>query len=128
LIEQLGGRPTAACGWAAGVERMLMAAPEQPVSPELVDLFVAIGDPADPDSTRTAFTLARQARQAGLRAQLELAGRSVKGQLKHAGRVRARYVAVVDDTTILRDREASKEFTLTTSEVIPTILRGNRLA
>jgi histidyl-tRNA synthetase len=128
LIEQLGGGPTPACGWAAGVERMLMAAPELPVSPDLVDLFVALGDADDPDVARTAFTLTRQARQAGLRAQVELAGRSLKGQLKHADRLRARYVAVVDDTITLRDREASKEFTLTSAEVIPTILRGSRLA
>ncbi|HZE04410.1 MAG TPA: histidine--tRNA ligase, partial [Solirubrobacteraceae bacterium] len=42
LIEQLGGAPTPASGWAAGVERMLLAAGEVPVAPELVDLFVAL--------------------------------------------------------------------------------------
>ncbi|HEY6397306.1 MAG TPA: histidine--tRNA ligase, partial [Solirubrobacteraceae bacterium] len=31
LLEQLGGQPTPACGWAAGVERMLMVAGELPV-------------------------------------------------------------------------------------------------
>ena len=41
LIEQLGGPPTPACGWAAGVERMLLAAADLPVAPALVDLFVA---------------------------------------------------------------------------------------
>src|SRR5204862_7650568 len=41
LIQQLGGPPTPASGWAAGVERMLMAAGELPIAGELVDLFVA---------------------------------------------------------------------------------------
>ena len=42
LIELLDGPPTPACGWAAGVERMLLAARELPPAPELVDLFVAL--------------------------------------------------------------------------------------
>src|SRR5262249_3168855 len=41
LMEQLGGPPTPASGWAAGVERMLLAATDLPVAPDLVDLFVA---------------------------------------------------------------------------------------
>jgi histidyl-tRNA synthetase len=104
---------------------MLLAAPEPPVAPELVDLYVAVGDV---DEVRSAFRLTREARQAGLQAQMELAGRSLKGQLRHADRLRARYVAVVGETTTLRDREAGKELTLTPADVIPTILRGSRLA
>ena len=42
LIEQLDGPSTAACGWAAGVERMLLAAGELPTSPPITDLYVAI--------------------------------------------------------------------------------------
>ena len=109
LMEQLGGPPTPASGWAAGVERMLLAAAELPVRPELVDLFVARenarenGDSAG--GARTAFELAHDARRAGLAAQLELAGRSLKGQLRHAGRMGARYVAIVDGR---RAREAQE--------------------
>src|SRR6201992_1867232 len=42
LIEQLGGAPTPGVGWAAGVERMLLAAGEHTVPAALVDLFVAV--------------------------------------------------------------------------------------
>src|SRR6185437_2044918 len=89
LIEELDGPPTPASGWAAGVERMLLAVGEQPVQGELVDLFIAL--PAH-DGVRDAFKLAREARRAGLRAQLELAGRSLRGQLRHADRIGASYV------------------------------------
>jgi len=126
LIEQIGGAPTPACGWAAGVERMLLAAGELPVAPELVDLFVAVR--SEEGDRRAAFSLVRQARQAGLQAQMELAGRSLKGQLRHADRIRARYVAVVGETTTLRDAEAREERELTLADVIPTILRGSRLS
>jgi histidyl-tRNA synthetase len=126
LIEQLGGRPTPACGWAAGVERMLLATGELPTPPELVDLFVAV---AVRESSRAGFVLARNARLAGLQAQQELAGRSLKGQLKHADRVGARYVAIVGpDQVSLKDMESGEQRETELDNVIPTILRGSRLS
>src|SRR5947207_7082303 len=94
LIQQLGGPSTPASGWAAGVERILLACGESAFPRASIDLFVAIADSAAADK---AFALARDARRAGLSAQLELAGRSLKGQLKHADRIGARYVAIVGD-------------------------------
>ncbi len=125
LIEQLGGAPTPASGWAAGVERMLLAAGELPVAPELVDLFVAL---ATPDAGRVAFELANEARRAGLSAQLELAGRSLKGQLRHAARLEARYVAIIGTEVSLKNMESGVQQELPLAAVIPTILRGSRLA
>jgi histidyl-tRNA synthetase len=124
LIEQLGGAPTPASGWAAGVERMLLAAGELPVAPELVDLFVAL---ASQDAGRVAFELANEARRAGLSAQLELAGRSLKGQLRHAGRLGARYVAIIGTEASLKNMESGVQQELPLAAVIPTILRGSRL-
>jgi histidyl-tRNA synthetase len=127
LIEQLEGPPTPACGWAAGVERILLAAGDLPVSGGLVDLYVAL---AKPGGARAAFGLAREARRAGLQAQLELTGRSLKGQLKHADRIGARYVAIVGENTVasLRDMESGDQRDLEIDNVIPTILRGSRLS
>ncbi|MFZ0040117.1 MAG: histidine--tRNA ligase [Solirubrobacteraceae bacterium] len=126
LMQQLGGAPTPASGWAAGVERMLMAAGELPIAPDLVDLYVAV---AGHGSTRAAFELANAARQAGLSAQMELAGRSLKGQLKHADRIGARYVAIIGDETevSLRNMESGEQDEQAIQTVIPTILRGSRL-
>jgi histidyl-tRNA synthetase len=124
LIELLDGPPTPAVGWAAGIERMLLAAGDVAPAAELVDLFVAM---AKPDGTRTAFELARDARRAGLQAQLELAGRSLKGQLKHADRIRARFVAIVENGHVaLKDMESGEQRDLSAQEVIPAILRGGR--
>jgi histidyl-tRNA synthetase len=125
LIEQIGGPPTPGSGWAAGVERMLLACGEQPVAPSLVDLYVAVSEPAH---AREAFGLASDARRAGLSAQLELAGRSLKGQLKHADRLRTRYVAIVGEQVALKDMESGDQRDLEATAVIPTILRGSRLA
>jgi histidyl-tRNA synthetase len=127
LIEQLDGPPTPGIGWAAGVERMLLAAGDLPISPNLIDLYVAI---AKRESSPQAFQLAREARRAGLRAQLELTGRSLKGQLKHADRLGARYVAIVgdEDATSLKEMESGEQRELAPNDVIPTILRGSRLS
>jgi histidyl-tRNA synthetase len=126
LMELLGGKPTPGSGWAAGVERILIAAGEQPIAPDAVDLFVAL---AGADRGRTAFELANAARQAGLGAQMELAGRSLKGQLKHADRIDARYVAIIgdEDTVSLKNMESGEQTEVEPRAVIPTILRGSRL-
>jgi histidyl-tRNA synthetase len=125
LIELLDGPPTPGVGWAAGVERMLLAAGDLAAPAELVDLFVAL---AKPDGNRTAFELAREARRAGLQAQLELAGRSLKGQLKHADRIHARWVAIVGENGVvtLKDMESGDQRDAPVQNVIPTILRGHR--
>jgi histidyl-tRNA synthetase len=129
LIEQLGGAPTPASGWAAGVERMLLAARDVPVAPQLVDLFVALAPSHDGAGTRAAFDLAHEARRAGLKAQMELTGRSLKGQLKHADRIHARYVAIIEDMTqaSLKNMESGEQVQLEPAAVIPAILRGTRL-
>ncbi|HEX5194147.1 MAG TPA: histidine--tRNA ligase [Solirubrobacteraceae bacterium] len=133
LAEQLGGRPTPGVGWAAGVERMLMAAGELPVAPETCDLFVAIaggGSQADAAAAqRAAFDLANEARRAGLAAQVELAGRSLKGQLKQADRLGARYVAIVADGehASLKNMESSEQNEIERGAVVAAVLRGERL-
>jgi histidyl-tRNA synthetase len=128
LIEQLDGAPTPASGWAAGVERMLLAAGELPVPRDFVDLYVARAT-RDPAGEKTAFELASDARRAGLSAQLELAGRSLKGQLKHADRIGARYVAIVENgtSTSLKDMQSGEQRETDVASVIPTVLRGHRL-
>jgi histidyl-tRNA synthetase len=127
LIEELDGPSTPACGWAAGVERMLLAAGELPTSPTPTDLYVGI---AEPEGAGAAFQLAREARRAGLAAQLELTGRPLRRQLAHADRIGARYVAIVSESTnaSLKEMETGEQRELSTGDVIPTILRGSRLS
>jgi histidyl-tRNA synthetase len=82
LAEELGAAPTPGMGWATGVERILLAAEERPVPEPFVDLYVAVADEA---GRAEAFRIAAAARRAGVPAQMELAGRSIKGQMKQAG-------------------------------------------
>jgi histidyl-tRNA synthetase len=124
LVEQLGGRPTPGMGWAAGVERILLAGDGQHVASEPVDVFIAL---EREHARRTAFGLLEAARSAGLHAQMELAGRSLKGQLGHADALGARYVAIVEDgETVLKDMQDGGQERVATDTVVHAILRGLR--
>ncbi|MGC9221278.1 MAG: histidine--tRNA ligase [Solirubrobacteraceae bacterium] len=124
LIEQLGGRATAGVGFAAGVERILLAGGEQPVPPAAVDLLVVGGEHGASEGRLAAFELANGVRRAGLAAQLELAGRSLKGALKHADRLGARYVAIVTDgeTVSLKNMESGQQRDLPIGSVVAELL------
>jgi histidyl-tRNA synthetase len=106
LVEALGGPPTPAVGWAAGIERILLASdvgPREASRP----VFVALADGA---AARDAFRVVRSLQAAGLSAQMEQAGRSLKGQLKHADRLGARSVVIVGDGELrLRDMDSGDQ-------------------
>ncbi len=85
------GSSTPGIGWAAGVERILLAGEPPPVATSPLDLFVALGE-----QEGRGFGVMGEARSAGLTAQMELAGRSLKGQLGYANALGARYVAIVE--------------------------------
>jgi histidyl-tRNA synthetase len=105
LVEELGGPATPANGWAAGIERILLAAGDTPLD-ESRPVFVAV---AKPEAEREAFRIARELRAAGLRAEIEQAGRSVKGQFKHADRIGARATVIVGDAIEVRDMDSGEQ-------------------
>jgi histidyl-tRNA synthetase len=106
LIEQLGGPPTPAVGWAAGIERILLALGEDEAAPGR-DAFLAV---ADEGQRQRALTLAAELRHAGITAEVDLAGRGLKGQLKHADRIGARRVVILEDGGAqLRDMESGEQ-------------------
>ena len=82
--------------------------------------------PPPTDAHRAAaFRLADDARRAGHSAQLELAGRSIKGVFKQADRIGARYVAVVgDDGVALKDMQSGEQRTVEADTVMHHIRAG----
>jgi histidyl-tRNA synthetase len=122
LVEQLGGRPTPAVGWAAGVERIVLALDEEETGAQR-DVFVAVADNADP---RKAAIAVAELRKAGLSAELDLAGRGLKGQLKHADRIGASRVLILDpDGAELRDMASGEQRPLDVSRLVEEIGRGD---
>ena len=106
LVAELGGPETPAVGWAAGIERILLALGESAEAPAL-DVFIVA-----PDGQRErALALATEARRAGTSVDLDLAGRSEKGQMKQAGRSGAARALIIgeDGSAKLRDMLTGEE-------------------
>ena len=116
LIEELGGPHTPAVGWAAGIERILLAgglAAEEPAT----HVFVAGG-------SRKTFAMLRALTAAGVPAQMEQAGRSMKGQLKHANRLGVRYVVIVEEDGIeVKDMETGEQRPVDSPEAVLEAVR-----
>jgi histidyl-tRNA synthetase len=100
LIELLGGPPTPANGWAAGIERIVLAIGSGGEEPRH-DVFVA----AEESQRERALALVTELRRAGLRADLDLAGRGMKGQMRQADRAGARHALILDSGGSLRLRD-----------------------
>lgn len=91
LIEELGGGSVPAIGFAAGLERLLLAgvtAPDAPV-PEIY-----LGG-MDEISRLKAFEIVNGLRSNGIAAECDLMGRSVKAQFKYADKTGARFTAII---------------------------------
>jgi histidyl-tRNA synthetase len=127
LVEQLGGPRTPGMGWAAGIERIVLAGNPPPLGAQAIDLYLGVEDPVSRDLRRAAFEILNEARSAGLTAQMEMAGRSLKGQLKQANRLGVRYAAIVgSEQTLLKDMQDGAEETLDAEKVVHAALRGLR--
>jgi histidyl-tRNA synthetase len=137
LVQQLGGPATRGMGWAAGIERILLAGTPPAAGTAAPDLYVAWKDLEKPPQggqggsrdglRRLAFGILREARSAGLTAQMELAGRSLKGQLGQAGKLGARYVAIVGEgETVVKDMQGGGQEEMATDTVVHAVLRRLR--
>jgi histidyl-tRNA synthetase len=119
LVEQLGGPPTAAVGWALGMERLvlLLSQGEAAVAGPAPDLYViSRGEAAEGQ----ALVLTRQGRQAGLVVERDASGGAFGKQFKRADRSGAPWAAVIGDTEAaegvvllkdLRGETAERRFT-----------------
>lgn len=111
LIEQLGGPATPAVGWAVGIERILLALGDEAVGePGARPIFISFEWDAGLEGQ--AVALAIELRRGGVTAELDLARRSSKGQLKHANRIGARLVIFLqgDGPARVRDMDSGDEF------------------
>jgi len=99
LIEQLGGKSAPACGFAMGIERLLVLVQEsnQPVLSTPLDVYVVHqGDAAN----ELAGVLAEQLRDAGLRVLLHCGGGSFKSQMKRADASHAHYAVIIGEDEV----------------------------
>lgn len=127
LIEEMGGNPTPAVGFATGLERLLLALESQNLLPEKnrsVDAYVvALGETAQAEG----FKLLNSLRQQGLSAAMDFAGRSMKAQMKQANKLGAKYSVILGEDEIaegvvmLRSMEDSSQVKVPMNQVAEKI-------
>ena len=97
LVEEMGGKPTPALGFAIGLERLLMVMEAQQVEfpePQPCELYIAsIGDAAQ----REAFRLTQGLRDCSVTAACDEMGRSLNAQMKYADKLGAQFTLVLGD-------------------------------
>jgi histidyl-tRNA synthetase len=119
LIEQLGGKPTAACGWAMGVERILELLKEEQLVPEAegTDVYVVHQGEA---AAEKAFIVAERLRDTGLDVILHCspdgASASFKSQMKKADASGAAFAVVLGDNELAQGTIGVKPLRRTSNE------------
>jgi histidyl-tRNA synthetase len=106
LIEAIGGPPTPAIGFGAGIERLLLSLGDTEVEPEGIDVFFVAAEGADRGAIATALA---ELRRIDISADMDYAGRSVKGQHTQASRLGARRVEVVEPGQAPDPEQLAKE-------------------
>lgn len=108
LVEQLGGPALPALGFGMGLERLLMVMDAQGCAfpaPRADSVFIAsMGKAASVKSAE----LARLLRDEGFSAEYELAGRSLKAQMKYAGKLGFAYTVVLGDDELTKRKAILK--------------------
>ena len=104
LIEECGGKPTPAIGFAIGMERVLLALEKQNLLPEVKDsldvLVVSLGKEAQD----LAFKILCDLRAKKIKADMDFAGRSLKAQMKQANKLSAKFAVIIGEDEV---KEAS---------------------
>ena len=135
LVEQLGGKPTQAVGWALGIERVIELMKQANTSIEIqkLDLFLVSGN--TPELKREAFRLSEGLRDAlnGVKLAVYCGEAGIKSQMKKADKSEARFALILGEdeaastTVVLKDlRQRAAQETIAQKDLIKVL--SERLA
>jgi len=124
LVEELGGPPTPGIGFGMGVERVLIALQQlgvdMPLPPGPTAFVVTLGD----NARKAGVKLLSDLRAAGIPAEIEYGGRSMKAQQRGANDSKAKYALIMGDDEVaagvvqVKDMAASTQEAVAVSEIV----------
>lgn len=108
LVEEIGGPSTPGIGFAIGLERLLLALEMQnlipsPAEPKKV-YIAALGE----DAVAKGFKIQEELRSRHIITDMDLQGRSLKGQMKQAGRMKAVYTVIIGSNELEKGQAVVK--------------------
>ncbi len=119
LIEEIGGRPTPAVGFACGMERLMIACEALGIplgeAPSLDVYIVCRGEGAQ----RWAMDRITDIRKQGLSCTMDFSGKSIKAQLKDANRQNSRFAIIVGDSELEQQKFTFRNMQESTEEALP---------
>lgn len=123
LISEIGGPDIPGVGFGLGIERLLLVMEANGIvipEPESIDAFIAfMGD----RGKNYGMKLMRELRLAGVKTEMDVLARNLKGQLKYADRLGAKYTVVVGDNELdeeyllLKDMKNSSQESVSIHEI-----------
>jgi len=125
LIEELGGPKVTGIGFAMGIERLVLLLQQkqeeqQTTADSKIDIFIAaLGVTA----TDHCFELVHKLRKTGVSAAMDYSGRSLKAQMKQAGRLGAPFTLIVGDKELEQKSAVLRDMQNQSQEDFP--LQGN---
>lgn len=127
LIEEIGGPSVPGIGFAVGMERLLLTLKEQGLLPPVEELrpayIVALGD----EARKEAFILQQALRAKSLYAEIDMNGRSMKGQMKAANKINADFTVIIGEDELaqgqaqIRNMETKEQETVALGDVVEYI-------
>ena len=119
LVEKLGGKPTPGIGFAAGIERLLLASSSDNKFRNIQIYIVGIGN----DVRSTMIKLAEELRSNDIRTSFDYLRRSMKAQMREANKLGAQYAIIIgedelkDKSVIIKDLSTSNQEKITLDSV-----------
>ena len=125
LIEDMGGPKLSACGFALGLDRMLLAL-EDPGSAagSALEVFVATIGPAAYDKAQVILD---ELRRGGISSDIDYENRSLKSQMRSADKLSARFVMIIGDDEIkkeevvLRDMKTKEQLSIKFTDIVSAV-------
>ena len=107
LTEILGGKPTPGIGFAAGMERILLAMKDDQFNKDEVKIYiVGLGD----NTLKTVIKLAEDLREQNLSTEFDVLRRSLKAQLREANKMNVKYAIIIGDEELESNQLEVKNF------------------
>jgi histidyl-tRNA synthetase len=128
LAEEIGGPSVPAIGFAIGVERLVMLLPEEKNYLRYPEVFLAaLGEEAQ----RKGFALAQELRDAGVWVEIDYEGKSLKSQMRKAGRFKTPWVVILGEEELKKNRAILRDMATKEQEEVPLAeivkkVKGNR--
>jgi histidyl-tRNA synthetase len=115
LVAEMGGPPTPAVGWAAGIDRLALLLEESPAAAAPIAL-IPLGEAAE----HAAIVLLQRLRHHGIRAEIAYRG-TLKKRLERANRIEATHAIIVGDAELAHGVVQVKDLAAGTQREVNTV-------